>query len=262
MSATRNSLIISLLLHIAVVVPLVMAMPSFDHEDTSADINQQIKVTLTRSPLSDPAEVVEQPKQVSMVEEKVPNEKPIKKKRVMVVVSAEPKITPFPLSEEPPIITQQITPEQRQEPIVEKVVEEELGQHKLVTEPAIRVEQVVEEIRLVQININNRTEAAEKKRYIDLKLSYRVRLLAAIAKQKRYPKRAQKLGLEGEAVVGFIVNADGLISDIALVESSGYKHLNRAAIKVIEKVGQLEPIPPLLGMNSWKFQVPLQYSLN
>ena len=63
-------------------------------------------------------------------------------------------------------------------------------------------------------------------------------------------------------LVGFIVKADGQITLIDLIEGSGYNHLDRAALKVIGKVGRFEPIPQLLGKNQWVFQVPLQDSLN
>lgn len=66
----------------------------------------------------------------------------------------------------------------------------------------------------------------------------------------------------GEVVVGFTVKSDRQIIDIALVESSEYNPLDRAALKAVEKVGRLEPIPTLLDREQWVFQVPLQYRLN
>lgn len=85
-----------------------------------------------------------------------------------------------------------------------------------------------------------------KKRLTLLERRYKKLLLDAIDRQKRYPKRARWLGAEGEVVVSFTITANGEITDITLVESSDYSHLDRVALKAVEKVGELEPIAELL----------------
>ena len=54
-------------------------------------------------------------------------------------------------------------------------------------------------------------------------------------KSPEYPDRAKKLGLEGKVVVKALIDIDGAIEDVQVLESSGYKILDRAVTKVAWK---------------------------
>ncbi|MCF6282780.1 MAG: energy transducer TonB [Candidatus Polarisedimenticolaceae bacterium] len=247
MSATSNSLIISTLLHVAIVVPLVLAMPS-QSERLSMEA-QRINVTISRSDHVDSSLLVDQPKQL------------VETQKNSAVVATEPAVETVSEAKKRPQFNEEIAtipapqvaaPAVDVMPQLEMVAVSEQG----AKTPLFRQQKTLDS------KINNRHQVDEIEKINLIAEKYRDSLLAAISRQKRYPKRAQRLGLEGEVVVGFTVKADGQIVDIGLVESSEYNHLDRAALKAVKKVGQLAPIPVMLGKNRWAFQVPLQYTLN
>ena len=60
---------------------------------------------------------------------------------------------------------------------------------------------------------------------------------------KRYPRRARRLGWQGAVRVSFTVLEDGTITGIELEEPCRYGDLNRAAIKTVQQSSPL-PAPP------------------
>jgi protein TonB len=61
-----------------------------------------------------------------------------------------------------------------------------------------------------------------------------------IEKNISYPSMARRMGWQGKVLLSFIVCRDGRIEDLQIVESSGYKQLDRNAL---ETVKQVEPFP-------------------
>ncbi|MDA0781504.1 MAG: energy transducer TonB [Rickettsiales bacterium] len=51
----------------------------------------------------------------------------------------------------------------------------------------------------------------------------------------KYPKRALMLGLEGKVVIKALIDIDGVIKDVELFESSGYRILDEAVMQVAWK---------------------------
>jgi protein TonB len=94
-----------------------------------------------------------------------------------------------------------------------------------------------------------------------LRESYKAALLAAIERHKFYPARARRRGLEGQVLVRFRINADGQVEAISLAESCGSGLLDRAALRTIERLGKLAPLPPALGLSHWDLMVPIEYRL-
>lgn len=55
-----------------------------------------------------------------------------------------------------------------------------------------------------------------------------------------YPQMARRMGWQGKVVLSFVVCRDGKVEELQIVESSGYKQLDRNAL---ETVRQVEPFP-------------------
>jgi TonB family protein len=70
----------------------------------------------------------------------------------------------------------------------------------------------------------------------------------------RYPARARELGLEGTARIQFVVGADGRAQEVATVESSGHRLLDRAAERGALDAGRL---PALYG----RIRIPVRFDL-
>lgn len=73
------------------------------------------------------------------------------------------------------------------------------------------------------------------------KIDYYSLLQAHIESRKYYPRRARKLGIEGDVEVSFVLLQNGEASDIS--STGGHRLLNQAAIKSIREAMPL-PAPP------------------
>lgn len=74
----------------------------------------------------------------------------------------------------------------------------------------------------------------------------------------KYPKMAQKLKMQGEVRIAFSLDSDGSVSNIKVVESSGFDLLDSDAAELIEKTASRFPKPS----ESVRISVPLSYVLH
>ncbi|MCK4839974.1 MAG: energy transducer TonB [Desulfobulbaceae bacterium] len=77
-----------------------------------------------------------------------------------------------------------------------------------------------------------------------------------IQKGIAYPRIARKMGWEGKVIVSFVVDKDGKIQNVLIVESSGFAALDKNAIATIKKAAPF-PCPTV----SAKLVVPVVYRL-
>jgi periplasmic protein TonB len=81
-----------------------------------------------------------------------------------------------------------------------------------------------------------------------------------LSKELKYPKNSTRAGIEGRVLVGFVVNKNGSISDIKIIESV-FKELDEEAMRVVKKMPKWEP-----GMEDGEairvaFHLPIQFKL-
>jgi protein TonB len=62
-----------------------------------------------------------------------------------------------------------------------------------------------------------------------------------LSENTEYPEAEEAAGITGEAIVLFVVEADGKISSVKIERSSGSKGLDAAAIDVIKKAPRFKP---------------------
>jgi protein TonB len=89
---------------------------------------------------------------------------------------------------------------------------------------------------------------------------YFQRLLAEIARHKRYPRLARVRGWEGRVVVEFTVGADGRVERVNLQNGSPHAILNEAALDLIRSRERFEA-PPAGSATPLVLRVPVVYSL-
>jgi protein TonB len=77
-----------------------------------------------------------------------------------------------------------------------------------------------------------------------------------IQKGISYPRIARKMGWEGRVIVSFVVDKDGRIQDVHIVESSGFTALDKNAIATIKKAAPF-PCPTVRA----ELVVPVVYRL-
>lgn len=82
-----------------------------------------------------------------------------------------------------------------------------------------------------------------------------------IEKHKSYPRRARLKGLEGEVVLLVTLDKMGRIIAQEMVSRSGYKILDRSAIKALKSASPFPAIPDSLGTTKVTLQIPFAYYL-
>ncbi len=90
---------------------------------------------------------------------------------------------------------------------------------------------------------------------------YLAALVAAINRNKFYPRASRRRAEEGRVVVNFVIQRNGELSDLAIVESSGYKRLDEAALKTLRRTTPFKPFPPNVRRDTWPIKVPIAFSL-
>jgi protein TonB len=97
----------------------------------------------------------------------------------------------------------------------------------------------------------------------DAAKNYRALLISILAKYKDYPRLSRRLGEEGTVRIRFTVSSDGHVSEIELVNSSGFEGLDVATLAIFEQLNQ--QLPAFLeGMEKKPvtFELPVHYTLS
>lgn len=95
----------------------------------------------------------------------------------------------------------------------------------------------------------------------DLHKSYADELLRHIARHKHYPRAAVKRREQGVAVVQFALDGTGRLVSLHLMESSGHRILDRAAMQTLRNAQPL-PLPPApLQKTLDGFTLPVRFAL-
>ena len=86
-------------------------------------------------------------------------------------------------------------------------------------------------------------------------------LLRALLPHFEYPSIARRRGWEGRVRIGLLVEADGDLSDVQLIESSGYGLLDKAAIKNVNKLRNVPAATQWLDGHDMGVILPVSYRL-
>lgn len=82
-----------------------------------------------------------------------------------------------------------------------------------------------------------------------------------IRRHEHYPDRARRQRWEGTAVVGVSLSAEGRVTDIDLLESSGRKILDEAALGMVRRASPLPRAPEGLRGKERIVRVPIVFKL-
>lgn len=83
-----------------------------------------------------------------------------------------------------------------------------------------------------------------------------------IQENKKYPYPAKKENIEGIVEMQFSINECGLLKDVAVIHSSGYKILDEEAVATIKRASPYPAIPKKLNTNFLQLQVKLIYKID
>jgi TonB family protein len=95
----------------------------------------------------------------------------------------------------------------------------------------------------------------ETAEYIEANLA---KIREAIAKYKRYPPLAIKMGCEGVCSVSFKLTPSGNITEIKIIKSSGFAALDKSSLQTVENAASEMPRPYKIVT----ITIPIEYKLN
>ncbi len=83
-----------------------------------------------------------------------------------------------------------------------------------------------------------------------------------LARYQAYPASARRRGLEGAATVRFVITRSGRLVDSELMESSGSRHLDQAALKLVSDAAPYPPLPAAVSAARLEVKIPIEYRLS
>nr|WP_027051398.1 energy transducer TonB [Mesorhizobium erdmanii] len=78
-----------------------------------------------------------------------------------------------------------------------------------------------------------------------------------LARANRRVSKSAQTTARNNAMVAFVVLANGSISNLQLAKSSGSPELDQFALDLVRKQAPFPPIPPETGLSSWRFKAPI-----
>ncbi len=90
---------------------------------------------------------------------------------------------------------------------------------------------------------------------------YLTRLARHLSRHRDYPRRAQRLNMEGTPVVLFRFNRQGELLDYSLSEGSSHNLLDEAALEMLVAAAPLPAVPDDMQGETFSFQLPVRFNL-
>jgi protein TonB len=90
---------------------------------------------------------------------------------------------------------------------------------------------------------------------------YRLALIDAAKRYKRYPIRAVEKGWKGRVEIRLVVGSDGTIKSTLIRRSSTYQILDDQALDMVKKSTRAEPIPSALRGREFTLDIPVIFEL-
>ncbi|NOY71043.1 MAG: energy transducer TonB [Gammaproteobacteria bacterium] len=90
---------------------------------------------------------------------------------------------------------------------------------------------------------------------------YEQLLVAWLEKQKKYPKRAKRMRIEGEGRLRILIDRTGNIQKIMLEQRTGNRLLDKAALEMAERANPFPAMPDNDPRQELEFIVPVVFAL-
>jgi len=90
---------------------------------------------------------------------------------------------------------------------------------------------------------------------------YRLALISAAKRFKRYPPIAVDNDWQGTVEIRIVIDASGAIATLSVRSSAGHPLLDRQALEMIERAKELALIPPALRGKEFSVDIPVVFSL-
>lgn len=91
---------------------------------------------------------------------------------------------------------------------------------------------------------------------------YRLALIAATRRYKRYPAIALEKGLQGRVEVHMVIGANGMVAGTSIKAGSGHEVLDKQAVNMLKKGKTTVPIPAGLRGREFSIDIPVVFNLD
>jgi protein TonB len=90
---------------------------------------------------------------------------------------------------------------------------------------------------------------------------YRLALIVATSRYKRYPAIAMEKGWQGKVEVRMVIGANGSIASASIKSGSGHEVLDNQALDMLKKGNTTVPIPASLRGREFSIEIPVIFNL-
>lgn len=120
------------------------------------------------------------------------------------------------------------------------------------------VEQTKDEEKQESSNTTSEGSQAEALAYNEgVTDEFLAKIQMAISRKNKYPRIARIRGLEGEVMVEFILNMDGTMQGLKIIQSTAGDILNDSAIRAVQSASKDFPLPT----QRVRIKIPIAYTL-
>lgn len=109
-------------------------------------------------------------------------------------------------------------------------------------------------------NANGRADARTNDGGTRAASNYKGKVAAKLRRAKRYPRDARRQRLEGTVRVSFTISANGSVSGIRVVTSSGHQVLDQAALEMVRRASPMPKFPKDVRDASMLLHVPVEFN--
>jgi len=95
----------------------------------------------------------------------------------------------------------------------------------------------------------------------DVRLRYLTEMFRTLQEGKTYPPLARRRQIEGKVKLKLVIQGDGQVRNVCVLDSSGHDILDDAAQEMVNRSGLFGPLPEELGIESLRIVVPVSYAL-
>ncbi len=82
-----------------------------------------------------------------------------------------------------------------------------------------------------------------------------------LAQFQSYPPSARRRGIEGDVTVRFVIGQRGKVMDSELIKSSGSRHLDQAALRLVADAAPYPSLPASISASRLEVKIPIEYRL-
>ncbi|MCF6217680.1 MAG: energy transducer TonB [Gammaproteobacteria bacterium] len=175
---------------------------------------------------------------------------------LLAIAAEQTRVTaaaPTPKTE--PTVQPKPEPEPEPEPIIQKP-------EPVIKPTPLPVENIPEVVAHPVIEQNApRQDVAPAPLSAVASAQYEQQLGAWLEQQKKYPRQAKRMRIEGEVWLRILIDRNGQTKSVTLEQRSGNRLLDKAALKMAERANPFPPIPENDPRQKVEFIVPVLFAL-